>query len=73
MSNIIQLHFGAQPETAVVTAGGAVAEVRKLPYSVMRRAYARKPRCSDNGTPEERAARQRSGANMHKACFVALT
>jgi hypothetical protein len=32
--------------------------VVKFPYSVSRKAYARKPRNSINGTPEERAASQ---------------
>jgi hypothetical protein len=68
MSNRIKLHFVARPETTAVTAGGD-AEVRKLPCSVTRRAYARKPRYPDNGTPEERAVRQRCGANMHKVVF----
>jgi hypothetical protein len=31
------------------------AEIIKLPYSTTRRAHARRPRCSKNGTPEERA------------------
>jgi hypothetical protein len=33
------------------------AEIVKFPYSVSRRAHARKPRGSKNGTPEERVAR----------------
>jgi hypothetical protein len=41
-----------------------------LPYSVTRRAHARKRRWSMNGTPEERhAARPPSGINMHEAAF----
>jgi hypothetical protein len=34
------------------------AEIIKLPYSVTRGAFSRKPRASKNGTPEERAAFQ---------------
>jgi hypothetical protein len=34
------------------------SNVVKFPYAVSRRAYARKPRSSINGTPEERAALQ---------------
>ena len=33
------------------------AEIIKLPYSVTRGPYSRKPRRSKNGTPEERAAK----------------
>lgn len=57
MSNVIKLDFGARPETADEPAGGS-AEVTKLPYSVTRRAHARKPRWSKNGAPEERAKRK---------------
>jgi hypothetical protein len=35
-----------------------MSNVVKFPYSVSRKAYARKPRTSINGTPEERAALQ---------------
>jgi hypothetical protein len=35
-----------------------MSNVVKFPYSVSRKAYARKPRNSINGTPEERAASQ---------------
>ena len=33
------------------------AEIVKFPYSVSRRAHARRPRTSKNGTPEERTAK----------------
>jgi hypothetical protein len=33
-----------------------MSNVVKFPFSVSRRAHARKPRASKNGTPEERAA-----------------
>src|SRR5205807_74038 len=38
--------------------GGAVMSdnVVKFPFTASRRAFARKPRCSKNGTPEERTA-----------------
>lgn len=35
-----------------------MSNVVKFPYAVTRRAFARLPRRSDNGTPEERAARR---------------
>jgi hypothetical protein len=70
MSNIIKLHFVARPETEVVRRQCRGQEVA---FSVTRRAHARKPRCSENGTLEERAARKCSGANMHKVVFRSTT
>jgi hypothetical protein len=82
-ATIIELQFGKRSEIAAEPAGGG-AEVRKLPYSVTRRAHARKPRCSENGTPEERAKMKRRytmspeelaahdrdrGASMHTVVF----
>ncbi len=36
--------------------------VVKFPYSVSRRAHARKPRASENGAPEERATKEAKAA-----------
>lgn len=46
-----------------------MSNVVKFPFAVSRRAFARLPRNSKNGAPEERASRQRSAANMHKVVF----
>ena len=45
------------------------ATIIKLPYSTTRRANARSPRCSANGTPAERAAKPRVAANMLAVVF----
>jgi hypothetical protein len=38
------------------------AEIIKLPYSVTRAAFSRKPRRSKNGTPQERANKEANAA-----------
>jgi hypothetical protein len=45
------------------------AEIIKLPYSVTRGAYSRKPRRSKNGTPQERAAKAPPSAPAHLLPF----
>jgi hypothetical protein len=61
MSNIIELSARMASRPAAVLPPENVAEVKSLPYSVIRRIHSRKPRPSKNGTPEERAGRR---ANM---------
>src|SRR5438552_18671610 len=45
-----------------------MSNVVKFPFAVSRRAFARKPRNSKYGTPEERA-RAQNGKNMHTFVF----
>jgi hypothetical protein len=50
------------------------AEIVRFPYTVSRRAHSRKPRCSKNGSPEERAARAAAAAaKMVPAAIVDLS
>jgi len=44
------------------------SNIVKFPFSVSRRAYARKPRTSDNGTPEERAERAAAAEKRSQKC-----
>jgi hypothetical protein len=52
----------SHPQTRLSSGSGAMSIVVKFPYSVSRRASARMPRRSKNGTPEERATKEAKAA-----------
>jgi hypothetical protein len=66
-SNIIDLIARRASRPAVLLPPENVAEVKRLPYDVTRRAHSRKPRRSKNGTPDERAGRQTEAAPQVQA------
>ncbi|MHC2251215.1 hypothetical protein ACVILK_000907 [Bradyrhizobium embrapense] len=64
MSNLIRFPATFDRPRRGDLPANTLAEIKTLPYTVTRRAHARKPRRSKNGTPEERAAKSAAGEPM---------